>query len=185
MNLATLNTITNSVFMETRYEHQLPLTIQLQLSRQIGNRLSAETGLSYTRLSSTNTTGGSLAYIEERQRLHYLGIPLRLGYQWYNHAHLSLYTSAGVMLEFPIRGTVDVSHIANGINTFSNKVSLCVPLQWSVSFGLGLQYDLTPHVGLFAEPSLQYFFNDGSDLKSYRTEHPFTVTLPIGLRFHW
>jgi RNA polymerase sigma-70 factor (ECF subfamily) len=54
-----------------------------------------------------------------------------------------------------------------------------------MSIGLGIQYDLTPHLGIYMEPSLQYFFNDGSNLNSYRTEHPLSITLPIGLRFHW
>jgi RNA polymerase sigma-70 factor (ECF subfamily) len=54
-----------------------------------------------------------------------------------------------------------------------------------MNFGLGLQYDFTPHIGIYLEPSLQYFFDDGSDLKTYRTEHPLQVTLPIGIRFHW
>ena len=30
-----------------------------------------------------------------------------------------------------------------------------------------------------------HFFDDGSDLKSYRTEHPLNVTLPLGIRLRW
>ena len=185
MNIATQNTAAHNLYIETRYEHQLPQTVQLLLSRQLSQRLYAETGLSYTRLNSTSTTGDVQAYIQERQRLGYLGIPLRLGYQWYSRAHLSLYTSGGVMMELPIRGVTTINHVANGLNTFSNETHLSVPLQWSATLGLGLQYDLTPHLGFFAEPSLQYFFSDGSDLKSYRTEHPLQIVLPVGIRVHW
>lgn len=185
MNIAAQNTMTNNLKMETRHEHQLPQTVELLLSRQISRRLYVETGLSYTRLISTSTTGSTHAYVQEKQRLSYIGIPLHLSYQWYRRSHLSLYTSAGTMMEIPIRGATDINHIANGFNTFSNDIRLSVPLQWSASLGLGLQYDFAPHIGLFAEPSLQYFFNDGSDLKSYRTEHPFQITLPIGIRVHW
>jgi len=53
------------------------------------------------------------------------------------------------------------------------------------TFGLGLQYDFTPHLGIYLEPSLQYFVDDGSDIKTYRTEHPFSITLPLGIRFRW
>ena len=170
--------------MEAHYEHQLPISIQLTLSRQLNRQLSVETGLSYTLLQSTNTTGSSTAYIQERQRLQYIGIPLRMGWQWYSKSSLSLYTSAGVMLEKPVHSTLDVNHFINDINTYSKQDKLSVPLQWSTSVGVGIQYDITPHIGFYLEPSLQYFFNDGSDIKSYRTEHRFSVTLPLGIRFH-
>lgn len=165
--------------------HQLPFTVQMTLSRPLTSRLSIETGLSYTKLKSTSMTGSTAGYILERQRLQYLGIPLRFGWQWYRKANLSLYSSAGTMLELPIHSTLNVEHFYNGINTFQDKATLSVPSQWSASFGLGLQYDLTPHLGFYIEPSLQYFFDNGSDLKTYRTEHPINVTLPLGIRFHW
>jgi len=183
--IAALNSATNSSMIEARHEHRLPVTLQILLNQQLTKRLSFETGLSYTRLSSTVTTGSPYAYIQEQQRLHYLGIPLRLGWSWYSKAHLSIYSSAGAMIEMPIKSKVSISHIADGINTFQKETPLDVPCQWSASFGLGLQYDFTPHLGVYLEPSLQYFFDDGSSIKTYRTEHPLEMTLPLGIRFHW
>ena len=184
MDIAASNAQINGGRMEAHYEHQLPISIQMTLSRQLSEQLSVETGLSYTLLKSSNTTGSPTAYIQEQQRLHYLGIPLRMGWQWYSKSSLSLYTSAGVMLEKPIHSTLDVNHFINDINTYSKQEKLSVPLQWSTSVGVGIQYDITPHIGFYLEPSLQYFFNDGSSIKSYRTEHRFSITLPIGIRFH-
>lgn len=185
MNIATLNSSVNGGEIKARYEHKLPITLQILLSRLLSKRLSVETGLSYTQLNSTCTSGSPQAFIQEQQRLRYLGIPLRLGWQWYSKAHLSLYSSAGIMLEWPIHSRVNTLHQANGINTFQKKTTLDVPIQWSSTFGLGLQYDFTPHLGFYIEPSLQYFFDDGSDIKSYRTEHPLQITLPLGIRLHW
>ena len=185
MNIAAQNSLINSGMMEARYEHKLPITLQILFNHQLSKRLSIETGLSYTRLASTISTGSSNAYVQEQQRLHYLGVPLRLGWQWYSMAHLSLYSSAGMMLELPIKSKVSISHIVNGICTFQKEASLDVPCQLSGSLGLGLQYDFTSHFGVYLEPNLQYFFNDGSDLKTYRTEHPLQITLPIGIRFRW
>ena len=184
MDIAANNAQINDGRMEAHYEHQLPISIQLTLSRQLSRQLSVETGLSYTLLKSTNTTGNPTAYIQEQQRLQYLGIPLRMGWQWYSKSSLSLYTSAGVMLEKPVHSTLDVNHFINDINTYSKQETLSVPLQWSTSVGVGIQYDITPHIGFYLEPSLQYFFNDGSSIKSYRTEHRFSITLPLGIRFH-
>ena len=184
IDIAANNAQINEGRMEAHYEHQLPISIQLTLSRQLSRQLSVETGLSYTLLQSTNTTGSSTAYIQERQRLQYLGIPLRMGWQWYSKSSLSLYTSAGVMLEKPVHSTLSVNHFINDMNTYSKQEKLSVPLQWSTSVGVGIQYDITPHIGFYLEPSLQYFFNDGSSIKSYRTEHRFSITLPLGIRFH-
>ena len=184
MDIAANNAQINGGRMEAHYEHQLPISIQLTLSRQLSRQLSVETGLSYTLLQSTNTTGSSTAYIQERQRLQYLGIPIRMGWQWYSKSSLSLYTSAGVMLEMPVHSTLNVNHVVNGTNTYHKQEKLSVPLQWSTSVGVGIQYDITPHIGFFVEPSLQYFFNDGSSIKSYRTEHRFSISLPLGIRFH-
>ncbi len=185
ISIATQNMNVNGGAMEARYEHQLPITLQLMLSRQISEKASIETGLSYTQLNSTITTGSSSANIQEHQKLRYVGIPIRFGWTWYDKARLRFYSSAGGMLEIPIHSTVGVRHFYNGTNTFQKEVSPHVPVQWSVSLGLGAQYNVTPHLGIYLEPSLQYFINNGSGLKTYRTEHPFELTLPLGLRFHW
>ena len=185
MEIAAQNSMINHGEMVAQHTHELPFNIQLTLSRQLTSRLSIETGLSYTQMKSVTITGSSTAHIKEQQRLRYIGIPLRFGWKWYNKSHFSLYTSAGAMLEFPIRSTLNVNHITNDITTFSKESTLDVPKQWSMSLGLGVQYDLTPHLGIYMEPSLQYYFDDGSNLKSYRTEHPLSITLPLGLRFHW
>jgi len=185
MMIAAKNAALNHGEMTARHDYRPPLTIQLTLSRQLTSRLSVETGLSYTQMKSTSMTGSTTDYIEERRWQRYLGIPLRFGWRWYGKAHLSLYSSAGAMLELPLYSTLDVEHINGGIGTYNQKSRLSVPVQWSASFGFGVQYDLTPHLGLYVEPSLQYFFDDGSDLKSYRTEHPLGITLPLGIRFHW
>lgn len=183
--IATLNSTLNGGMMEAHHKHQLPVTFQILLNRQLTKRLSVETGLSYTQLNSTITTGSTQAFIQEKQQLRYLGIPLRLGWQWYSKAHFSLYSSVGATLELPVQGKVLIRHEANGSKTFQKKTDLDVPYQWSTTFGLGLQYNLTPHLGLYLEPCLQYFFNDGSDIQSYRTEHPLQITLPLGIRVHW
>ncbi|MBO7046277.1 MAG: sigma-70 family RNA polymerase sigma factor [Prevotella sp.] len=183
--IAAQNASINHGEMVAQHTHYLPLTIQMTLSRRFTPHLSIETGLSYTQMKSKSITGSPTAHIQEIQRLRYLGIPFKLGWQWYNKKHFSLYSSGGAMLELPIHSTLNVDHFNNGLNTYSQESSLSIPVQWSASFGFGIQYDFTPHFGFYIEPSLQYFFDDGSDLKTYRTEHPLQVTLPLGIRFHW
>ena len=185
MNIAEQNSVIKGGDMEAHYEHKQPITIQILLNRKLSRQFSLESGLSYTQLSSIITTGSALAYIQEKQRLRYLGIPIRINWQWYSRSRFSLYSSVGAMFELPIHCTLGVTHISNGINTFNKSTTLDVSPQWSTILGGGLQYQLSPHIGLYAEPTLQFFFDDGSDIQSYRTEHPLQITLPLGIRFQW
>lgn len=185
IEIAAQNSLVNGGKMEARHEHQLPITIQLMLSRPILSKLSIESGLSYTQLKSTTITGSPMANIQEQQKIHYLGIPLRIGYRWYSNAGLDLYSSAGAMMEMPIYSSFFVKHFYKGGTTYKNTLSYSVPFQFSTMIGMGLQYDFTPHLGIYIEPSLQYFFDNGSDLETYRTEHPLQLVLPLGIRYKW
>lgn len=185
IEIAAQNSLVNGGKMEARHEHQLPITIQLMLSRPISSKLSIESGLSYTQLKSTTITGSPMANIQEQQKIHYLGIPLRIGYRWYSNAGLDLYSSAGAMMEMPIYSSFFVKHFYKGGTTYKNTLSYSVPFQFSTMIGTGLQYDFTPHLGIYIEPSLQYFFDNGSDLETYRTEHPLQLVLPLGIRYKW
>ena len=185
IEIAAQNSLVNGGKMEARHEHQLPITIQLMLSRPISSKLSIESGLSYTQLKSTTITGSPMANIQEQQKIHYLGIPLRIGYRWYSNAGLDLYSSAGAMMEMPIYSSFFVKHFYKGGTTYKNTLSYSVPFQFSTMIGMGLQYDFTPHLGIYIEPSLQYFFDNGSDLETYRTEHPLQLVLPLGIRYKW
>ncbi len=185
IEIAAQNSLVNGGKMEARHEHQLPITIQLMLSRPISSKLSIESGLSYTQLKSTTITGSPMANIQEQQKIHYLGIPLRIGYRWYSNAGLDFYSSAGAMMEMPIYSSFFVKHFYKGGTTYKNTLSYSVPFQFSTMIGMGLQYDFTPHLGIYIEPSLQYFFDNGSDLETYRTEHPLQLVLPLGIRYKW
>lgn len=185
IEIAAQNSLVNGGKMEARHEHQLPITIQLMISRPISSKLSIESGLSYTQLKSTTITGSPMANIQEQQKIHYLGIPLRIGYRWYSNAGLDLYSSAGAMMEMPIYSSFFVKHFYKGGTTYKNTLSYSVPFQFSTMIGMGLQYDFTPHLGIYIEPSLQYFFDNGSDLETYRTEHPLQLVLPLGIRYKW
>ena len=91
-------------------------------------------------------------------------------------------------IKFPvplIRALLSTDIYVNGTIGLSNKSTLHAPLQWSVSTGLDYQFNLTPSIGFFAEPSLQYYIPTGSDIETYRTEHPFTFSLPLGIRLTW
>ena len=171
--------------MERRTHHYTPVTFSLALKYKLNNRFGLETGLSYSRLRSEFEIGTDGNTIREQQAIHYLGIPLKGTYNIYNVRRWNLYGSLGAKLEIPVYAPFSTRYFVNGMKELEEKSILHAPLQWSVGTGLGLQYNLTPNIGFFAEPSLQYYIPTGSNIETYRTEHPFTFSLPIGIRITW
>ena len=57
------------------------------------------------------------------------------------------------------------------------------PFQWSVNASVGLQYNISPSIGLYAEPGVSYYFNDGTSIKTIYKDKPCNFNLNLGLRF--
>ena len=169
-----------------RYSHHsMPITWSLVIRYRLNNRFGLESGLSYSRLTSDFEMGSNGNTINEQQTIHYLGIPVKGIYNIYSKRGWNLYGSLGVTTEIPVYSPLNTSYYLHGILEATDKTTIRAPWQWSVGTGIGLQYNLTPNIGLFAEPSLQYYIPTGSNVETYRTEHPFTFSMPLGIRFTW
>lgn len=164
--------------------HDAPITIGLSVNKKLNERWSLETGLQYTLLKSEFTTGNEYR-IQETQKIHYVDIPLRISYRWGSYRKLLLYSTAGVQVGIPLKGTLRTDHITDSIPMNISKQSLKVPLQWSINASMGIQYNFTPHTSFYIEPTINYYIPDGSELRTIRKEHPVTLTIPVGVRFSW
>ena len=183
--IAKSNEPLNNGQIVRKTHHSLPLTYSLSLRYQASKRIGLESGLQCTRLNSLFQTGEGINRIDEKQRIDYLGVPLKVSYRIWSGKHVGIYTSAGVTLEIPVKSTVTTEYILNSQPQLRDNHHLDVPLQWSTGIGIGVQYNITPSISIFAEPGVQYYIPDGSGFETYRTQHPFTITIPAGLRFTW
>ena len=183
--IANSNEPLNNGQIVRKTHHSLPLTYSLSLRYQANKRIGLESGLQYTRLNSLFQTGEGINRIDEKQRIDYLGVPLKVSYRIWSGKHVGIYTSAGVTLEIPVKSTVTTEYILNNQPQLRDSHHLDVPLQWSTGIGIGVQYNITSSIGIFTEPGMQYYIPDGSGFETYRTQHPFTITIPAGLRFTW
>ena len=165
--------------------HQMPVTWSLALKYRLNHRFGLESGFNYSRLTSDFEMGADGNNIREQQTIHYLGIPMKGIYNMYGGKRWGIYGSLGLTTEIPLHSTLQSDFYVNGQYEASDKTTIRAPWQFSTTIGLGLQYHLTPNVGFFAEPSLQYYIPMQSDIETYRTEHPFTFSLPLGIRFTW
>lgn len=152
-------------------EHHLPLRFGLSLNYQLTPRLALLGGIGYTRLYSEFSIPlhPSVCY---DQTLHYLGVPLGVSWQLWSTRRVQLYVSGGVMLDKCVSAKVD--------GGATNEK----PWQWSVNAAAGAEYSLIPQLGVYLEPSLGYYFDDGTALEHYYKEHPLAPSIEFGLRLH-
>ena len=167
-------------------EHDLPITFALNISKTLSNDWSIESGLQYTllRTKRTQTTISdehSVSVNRQNIKAHYLGVPLKLRFKILSFDKFSLSSGIGGMVEFPLRGKVN-ERIDDGEMQEHNYA---LPMQWSVYGGIGIEYHFTPNIGIYAEPSINYYFKSRSSYPTIRQDKPFEFSLPVGLRFTW
>jgi hypothetical protein len=150
-------------------KHHQPVSVGISVRKALPHGFSVETGLTYTLLASDVTMAGSSRAID--QKLHYIGIPLRANWNFLDKKLFTLYVSAGGMVEKCVYGKL------------GSEKQTVKPLQFSVTGGVGAQLNATRHIGLYVEPGVAYFFNDGSDVQTIRKDSPFNFNLQAGLRF--
>lgn len=151
-------------------KHKQPISFGLSVRRNLSNGFSVESGVTYTMLSSEGkSTINSSEKIE--QKLHYVGIPLRGNWDFVQSKRFNVYVTAGGMIEKCVYGK---------IGTEKHTVK---PLQFSLAGGVGGQVNISNRIGLYVEPGVSYFFDDGSDVETIRKENKFNFNLQAGIRF--
>jgi len=157
---------------EIVWKHHLPVRVGLSVHYQLNDRLSLLSGISYSYLYSECIK----LYKNYNQKLHYLGIPIGMAWQLWNSGHFRLYLSGSAMLEKCINASFD--------SRSSDRMDIEKPRQWSLNAAAGAEYSFTPQLGVYLEPSLGYYFDDGFNLDHYYKEHPLAPSINFGLRFN-
>ena len=150
------------------YEHHQPVSFGLSVRKSLPKGFSVETGLTYTLLSSDVKRQGDNKM--QTQKLHYIGIPLRANWNFLDKKLVTLYVSGGGMVEKCVYGKL------------GSEKETVKPLQFSVSGGVGAQINATKRLGIYVEPGVAYYFNDGSDIQTIRKENPFNFNIQAGVR---
>lgn len=162
------------------YNHRAPLAFGLSVRWTLNDDWALESGLTYTRLVSDVNVG----YSKGEQKLHYVGVPLKVNRRLWSNRWLEVYGSAGGMLEKCISGSQKLTQKLSKDISKEEEADLKVhELQASLNAALGVQLKLNGRVGIYAEPSVVYYFEDGSEVETIRKEHPLNLNFQVGLRF--
>lgn len=164
--------------------HRFPFRLGVKIAYQIHPRWSVESGLRYTQLSSEAIDGNGQWVTERNLRINYIGIPLGISYQLWSKSHFSIYANGGIALDTYISGKDHLKNYENGKLNYSMKSDLQQkPLQFSTYASIGAQYQIGKTINIFAEPSIGYYFDDGTTIQHYFKKHPFAPTVNLGVKF--
>ena len=149
-----------------QYHHDFPITAGLQVRLELLPWLGIGSGVEYSYLHSVASS--IMANVD--QRLHFIGIPLRFDARLWSNHHWEVYAGLGGKAEKCISAS------------YGNLKCEEPRLQWSAEAFGGIQYRIWNNTSLYLQPELSWYFTQ-TDLVTYRTEHPFGVSLNAGLRF--
>lgn len=185
-NVAMMDIADNNKGKIEEYEHHdKPITLGLAVNKNIGKHWSLETGLQYSYLKSYFTLGTGNYRVDKEQKLHYIGIPIKLSYQFMAYKRLSAYGSAGASIQIPLSGKTYADYVIGGKAGYTTDWKTIPSIQWIVNTNIGIQYQFAPKLTLFVEPTLNWYIPNGSEVKNTWTERPFTLTVPFGIRLSW
>ena len=151
---------------DIEYRHDLPLSFGLLAKIGLLPWLGVESGVEYTYLHSVADS-----YLgTQEQRLHFIGIPVRMDAIIWSNRLLEVYAALGGKAEKCVSASL-------------GRIKCDEPrLQWSAELAGGIQYHLWDRVNLYLQPELEWYLTQ-TDLITYRTEHPLGFALHAGLRF--
>lgn len=168
----------------TDIKHHMPVTVGASVKWGFSENWALETGLNYTYLYS-ELRSGAKDYTEQEQKLHYVGIPLKVQRSVWSNSIFSFYASAGGMMEKCVSGSFGgVIVLENNRKSHFSEDLNVKPLQFSVLASVGLQANFNKLLSLYLEPGMIYYFDDNTDVLTIRKDKPFNFNLQLGLRFN-
>lgn len=156
--------------------HNQPLAVGMSVSYAINNRLALSTGLVYTRVTSDFIQQAGSDEIVDNQRLHYIGVPLGVSCNVWSNRSVRTYATVGAQVDFNVKATLDTEGVSTNIKKDRPQVS--------GTAGVGVEYDIVPQVGVYAEPGVRYYFNNHSAVDNIFKSQPWAFSLQVGVRIN-
>lgn len=160
-------------YSQTKH-HYHPMSFGLSVGYNLTPRLTLTTGMVYTYASSDYTSSAAGDDIVETQRLHYIGVPLNVKYKVWGNSAIHTYATAGCQADFNVSAKMQTGDIT----TDADKDRT----QWSVGGAVGVQYNIIPRMGIYAEPGVRYYIDNKSSVETIFKEKKLNFNLQLGVR---
>jgi hypothetical protein len=171
----------------TNSAYGIPVSFGAGVRIGLSSKWSIGAGVNYSMLSrnfyGTYTKVGAGGTIENstssdiRNTQHYIGIPVNAYYDIVDSRNVNFYAYAG--------GTVEkcISDKYSVLNTSIIHKEKVDGFQWSANVGIGVGFKLSKHLGLYIDPSLRYYFDNGQP-HSIRSAQPLMLGFEVGLKLY-
>ncbi len=160
----------------TDFKHSMPLRFGLDFGFSLTDRLSLSTGLIYSHLKSDFSRINS-TFVDGRQMLHYLGIPVFVQYDIIAKNKFRLYASLGGEFNYNLKTKQVYKTLSDNIEqNFIDHSPV-----WSIGAKAGVAYNLFKGVELYAEPEVSHYMSN-SKVQSYWLDNDIVFSVNIGLR---
>lgn len=169
----------------TKSTYGIPVSAGVGVKIGLSPRWAVGIGANYTMLTRTfygkytqvnpDGTIASSTSSDIRNTQHYVGIPVNVYYSIISQDRVSLYAYGGGSAEKCISDDYNVLSTAI---SHREKVN---GLQFSANAGIGVEFAIGKNLGVYIDPSLRYYFNNGQP-KSIRTVQPLMFGFEMGLR---
>lgn len=167
-------------------KHHQPIKFGVSFRYNLKPRWNIQTGLTYSYLLSEFSEECAHQSEQTKQKLHYIGIPVQVGYQVWKKKRFNGYIALGGQAEKLVSGKATTLCWQNNEYWHSYTKSVSDKhLLFSALASVGAEYHLGHDISLYAEPGIHYYFKNGSGLENHYTKQPLNFNLTIGLRFHW
>lgn len=169
---------------EIKIKHRFPLRAGMAVRFKLNERWGLNTGLNYSFHFSTISSDEKYKSYTTDQKLHFVGVPVSVSYDILRIGNIGFYVSAGGAVELCVSGKANTDYILpdDKILSVDEDVRDRRP-QWSVNSSVGVQYKLSDLIGLYIEPGVGYYFNNGSSISTIYKEKPLNFNVSVGVRF--
>jgi len=182
------STLRTGITEQSTSAYGIPLSAGLGVRFYVAPRLSIGTGLTYSLLDRSFTgtynevSNGAVTKSidgDVRHTMHYVGVPLKLYFDAVKTGSIKFYLFGGGAAEYCVGNSYTLHATPDNI-VYKEAVK---GFQYSVGAGLGVEFKIAEHLGLFFDPSCKYYFPSNHP-KSVRTDKPYMVNFEAGLRFN-
>lgn len=167
-----------------RVETRAPLSLGLKISLDINKRLSFESGLIYSELTTlTKTVEMNDVYAEYERTLHYLGVPIGLRYDIIQSKVMNLYLQQSVIVEKGISAVNQQFKYEKNVLVGSDQTNIVISgLQLSTLSALGLDIPVISNLSAFGEGGIQVFYLNRTQPFNIRSAKMLWPAFQTGIR---
>lgn len=182
-NYVYSSVVANNIEEETKteIEYDVPLTYAAMFRYHFNNHWAIDAGIQFSHLGASRHSGSNNSYYSSTQKLVLIGIPVGASFTFVDSRFFTMYALAGGSVDKCVTGNIKRFAQSGRKHANTGKRDLPEhPWQFSINAGLGLQFNATDHIGIFAEPKATRFFDTAKELNIRK--HSTEFQLLVGLR---